>query len=234
MVRMSSARAASKSKVAPSREGSAPADSEVEVSQAKAPATRRGRDTRDKLLGAARKIFSRTAFADVRVIDITQAAGVAAGTFYTYFDSKEQIFRVIAARVLKEMSDAPKGRPNDAKRGIAERVEAATRRYFASVHENARIARSIEEIQARESGVGESRHEMLRLGVHRIERWILKLQERGICDPEIAPWPTAVALHAMNVSVAYDHLVHRDAPEETELLLKATTNIWCSTLGIHH
>ena len=97
---------------------------------------------------------------------------------------------------------------------------------------NARIARSIEEIHNREAGVGTSRRTTLVRGVKRIERWIRRLQEKGQCDPGLEPWPTALALHAMNVSVAYDHLVHRDAPEETEALVQATTRIWCATVGL--
>jgi hypothetical protein len=70
------------------------------------------------------------------------------------------------------------------------------------------------------------------VGVKRIERWIKRLQEQGICDPKLEAWPTAQALHAMQVSVAYDHLVHRDAPEETEMLLAATIRIWRAALGL--
>ena len=106
-------------------------------------------------------------------------------------------------------------------------IEQSTRRYFDCVHRNARIARSIEELHMREPGVGTARRDTLVMGIKRIERWIRDLQDRGICDPELEPWPTALALHAMNVSVAYDHLVYRDAPEETEQLVAATTRIWC-------
>lgn len=198
----------------------------------KAPSTQRGRQTRDKLVAAAREIFSRAAFSDVRITDITAAAGVASGTFYTYFDSKEEIFREIAGQVLQEMSEAFRGRGRERHQTIAERVEANTRSYFACVRANRQIARSIEELLSREPGVGEARHRALGVGVQRIEAWIRRLQERGICPPGVDPWPTALSLHAMNVSVAYDHLVYRDAPEETESLLKATTRVWCSTLGI--
>ena len=76
------------------------------------------------------------------------------------------------------------------------------------------------------------RRDTLIVGVKRVERWIRALQERGTCDPALEPWPTALALHAMNVSVAYDHLVHRDAPEETDALVRATTRIWCATVGL--
>jgi AcrR family transcriptional regulator len=197
----------------------------------RAPATRRGRLTRDKLLVAARAVFATKPLSDARVTDITKSAGVASGTFYTYFDSKEEIFREIAAQVLQEMSEASRGGPEEAAFDPAERVERATRRYFECVRKNARVARSIEESWGRESGVGRVRRATLIHGVKRIEHLSVKLQQSGVCDPGIDPWATALALHAMNVSVAYDHLVHRDAPEETDALVEATRRIWCSTLG---
>jgi AcrR family transcriptional regulator len=181
---------------------------------------------------AARDIFSRIAFSEVRITDITALAGVANGTFYTYFDSKEEIFREVAAQALAEMSEAARRPPGEEELDLALQMEAATRRYFASVRRNGRIAHSIEEIQAREPGVGRARREVLVVGVKRIERWIRWLQREGICDPAVDPWPTALALHAMNVSVAYDHLVHRNAPEETETLLRASMRIWAATLGL--
>lgn len=196
------------------------------------PLTQRGRTTRDKLLRAAREVFGRESFGDVRITDITTQAGVASGTFYTYFDSKQEIFREVAAGVLEEMSVAPRLSPGEAELRPIQQIELSTRRYFESVRRNARIARSIEEVQAREQGVGRARRDVLVLGVKRIERWIRRLQQQGVCDREIEPWPTALALHAMNVSVAYDHLVHRDAPEETEVLLAAVLRIWRAALGL--
>ena len=40
-------------------------------------------------------------------------AAVAAGTFYTYFDSKEDIFREVAADVLDELSRAARRDPDN-------------------------------------------------------------------------------------------------------------------------
>ncbi len=196
------------------------------------PLTERGCNTRAKLLRAARLIFGKTGFADVRITDITARAGVASGTFYTYFRSKEEIFREVATQVLEEMSAAPRRPTGEAERDPVRQVEAATRRYFEAVRKNARIARSIEELQVREPGVGGARRAILSVGVQRIARWIERLQSQGVCDAAVAPWQTAQVLHAMNVSVAYDHLVHRDAPEETEELLAATIRIWRAALGL--
>ena len=196
--------------------------------------TQRGRRTRAKLVSAAHDIFLRVAFDEVRITDITGRAGVASGTFYTYFDSKEEVFREVAAQAMSEMSASVRRDPKrqSGQRDAIREIEEATRSYFECVRRNARIARSIEELQRREPGVGAVRRDLLIVGVKRVERWIRSLQEQGICDPSVEPWPTALALHAMNVSVAYDHLVHRDAPDESEALVRATARLWCAAVGL--
>jgi len=59
----------------------------------KRPKTARGRKTREKLLQAAEKEFGEKGFHEAAINGITTRAGVALGSFYTYFDSKEAIFR---------------------------------------------------------------------------------------------------------------------------------------------
>ena len=68
--------------------------------------TARGLRTRENLVSAAHRVFERTPFPDARLSDITAEAGVAAGTFYTYFDAKEEIFREVADDVLAELATA--------------------------------------------------------------------------------------------------------------------------------
>ena len=194
--------------------------------------TARGRNTRAKLVAAARDVFGRAGFSEVRITDITESAGVASGTFYTYFDSKEEIFREVAAEVLAEMSASPRRDPANLARDPIRDLEHATRCYFECIRRNARIARSIEELHTRDPGVGAERRDTLVKGVKRVERWIQRLQAQGICDPQLETWPVALALHVMNVSVAYNHLVHRDAPEDTEMLVRATARIWCAAVGL--
>jgi AcrR family transcriptional regulator len=59
------------------------------------PKTERGRRTREKLLGAAEEEFGEKGFHSVAINDITRRAGVALGTFYVYFESKEEIYRAL-------------------------------------------------------------------------------------------------------------------------------------------
>jgi len=51
--------------------------------------------TKSALLEAAIKMFQKSGFQMTRVSDIVAEAGVAQGTFYNYFRSKEEIFREI-------------------------------------------------------------------------------------------------------------------------------------------
>lgn len=63
----------------------------------KIPKTERGKRTREKLLQAAEVEFGERGFHDAAISGITRRAGVALGTFYVYFDSKEEIFRALVA-----------------------------------------------------------------------------------------------------------------------------------------
>ena len=59
------------------------------------PRTERGRRTLRKLLDAAAAEFAESGFHEASISGITRRAGVALGTFYTYYDSKDAIFRAL-------------------------------------------------------------------------------------------------------------------------------------------
>ena len=69
----------------------------VELPQgvAKAPKTSRGERTRSRILDAAAEEFGQRGFHEAAVSGITQRAGVALGSFYTYFNSKEELYRAL-------------------------------------------------------------------------------------------------------------------------------------------
>ena len=71
---------------------------------------KRGLATRRRLLDAAERIFGEIGFYDASIVKITEAAGVAQGTFYLYFSSKQEIFeelvRDLNARVRHAMQES--------------------------------------------------------------------------------------------------------------------------------
>ena len=52
---------------------------------------RRSRDKRERILKAAVKVFARNGFHATRVSEVAKAAGVADGTIYLYFKSKDEL-----------------------------------------------------------------------------------------------------------------------------------------------
>ena len=91
-------------------------DEQVALSAAgegKAPRTPRGERTLRKILDAAREEFGDRGFAETSIVGITQRAGVALGTFYTYFDSKEALcqalVRDMSAQVRNHVGPALSG-----------------------------------------------------------------------------------------------------------------------------
>jgi AcrR family transcriptional regulator len=77
---------------------------------AKVPRTERGRRTRRRLLDAAAGEFGDKGFHEASISGITARAGVALGSFYTYFDSKDEVFRALvsdlSSRVAQEARQA--------------------------------------------------------------------------------------------------------------------------------
>jgi len=86
----------------------------------KTPKTARGKKTRDKLLQAAEVEFGDKGFHAAAISGITHRAGVALGTFYTYYQSKEEIFHDLVTYMSHRT-----------RRWIAERVAGAPDRMAA-------------------------------------------------------------------------------------------------------
>lgn len=59
-------------------------------------------DKRDAILKAATQVFARRGYFNSQVADVARAAGVAAGTVYLYFRSKDDLLVSIFERTMKE------------------------------------------------------------------------------------------------------------------------------------
>lgn len=61
---------------------------------------------REEILDAARTVFGQRGFRGTTIADIAEAAGIALGTIYLYFPSKEDVFAALNQRLQKIISDA--------------------------------------------------------------------------------------------------------------------------------
>ncbi|MDG6078055.1 TetR/AcrR family transcriptional regulator [Erythrobacter litoralis] len=85
----------------------------------KQPRTKRGEKTMRKLLDAATAEFGERGFHEASVSSITTRAGIALGSFYTYFDSKDALFRAL----IHDLSGQIR---SDASAAIAEETDPLT------------------------------------------------------------------------------------------------------------
>ena len=86
---------------------------------------------RAALLAAARDAFAEYGFSATGVRDVVRRTDLASGTFYNYFDSKEDVF----AAVLEQVGGAARARVRDARLAAApgEFLEAGFRAFFAFI-----------------------------------------------------------------------------------------------------
>lgn len=82
-----------------------PEDENSPASEGKAPRTARGERTLRKILDAALEEFGERGFSDGSIVGITRRAHVALGTFYTYFDSKEAVFKALVNDMSMRVRD---------------------------------------------------------------------------------------------------------------------------------
>lgn len=83
------------------------------------PHEKKGERTRRKLLEAAERVLVTHDYHDASIAKITEAAGVAQGTFYLYFSSKKDIFDEVVAELNRQVRHAM----TEAARGATSRLE---------------------------------------------------------------------------------------------------------------
>lgn len=76
------------------------------MNQREGPVTARGQKTRQALLDAACEEFGSKGFYNASISSITRRAGVAQGTFYLYYRSKEEILRALVQHMNRSMRRA--------------------------------------------------------------------------------------------------------------------------------
>ena len=141
------------------------------------------------ILESAQAVFAETGFIEARISDIAERAGLSHGSFYHYFESKEQIFREVAEELEARLS-APPTEVETATAAAAseyERILRANVLYLERYRANGRIMGVIEEVSRYDKFVNEGRMQRQKHFAERSERAIHRLQDAGQADPEIDP-----------------------------------------------
>jgi AcrR family transcriptional regulator len=197
----------------------------------RAPVSARGAKTRQALVAAARRVFEREGFLEARITDITAEAGVAAGSFYTYFTSKEDAFAAVMDEVSEEMLHPRLQELADRDDPVAV-IEAANRAYLVSYRRNAQLMALMEQVAQIDEDFRRLRLRRARAFGARNAQAIARLQQRGLADPLLDPKLAADALSGMVSRMAYLRFVLRLDTASLDELTRTLTRLWVNALGI--
>lgn len=145
-------------------------------------------EVRDRIVTAAVRVFSEKGYHTSTIADVCRESGLSVGAIYTYFSSKEQLFRqscdLIAARGLDELAERLVSATT-----TAERMTIAIGLYIETIDEYAGAPGQISLVQAwaeadREPGV----REMLAARRERLVGAGQLLLYQGIASGELPAW----------------------------------------------
>ena len=198
------------------------------------PKSRKGEQTRARLLDAAKRVFEQDGFLEARITDIAETAGVSHGAFYHYFDSKEEVFREVAELQESLLTKRPDDDDPEAAqaRSARDRILVANRAYLQHYRDEARIMGVIEQVSRFDPHVRAARAERQKHFAERSERAIRRLQAEGLVDADVDPAIAAMALGAMVARFAELWLVQGYADYDFDEAAEQLTTLWANAIGL--
>lgn len=166
---------------------------------AEGPRSRKGAQTRARLVEAAKTVFARDGFLEARITDIAEGAGVSHGSFYHYFDSKEQVFREVADalddRLNAPLSDVIMSPTSQA--SPLERIRDGNRQFLESYQRDSRLIIEVEQVSRYDEELKAERRKHLQRYGDQLAANIVELQAVGRADPALDPVLASHAIGAM-------------------------------------
>lgn len=181
------------------------------------------------ILAAARKVFAEKGYERTAVADIVREAGVAQGTFYLYFPSKQDAFFALADAFFSEMAGHV-GAALEAEPDPGERVRAITHSCFVAASENADLVRLVFFGSDSASAAAQERFSEANPVVDAVRGMIEAGVEAGdleIDDPEV----TARLLVGLVRTAVLEAYVLGDG-SGADRLERATAQMFARTLGM--
>lgn len=193
--------------------------------------TKRGQRTVDKLVSAAEVVFARHGFLESRMSDIAKQAGVAHGTVYTYFDSKEDVFLAVASRAVEDILQRAVVVDTDHVDDPQAGLRAAARSVVAAYQEHAAVLGSLAIVASFDDRASTLRQFLTLQLIGQADRVIRAFQRAGLADASLNRQAVATALGAMAESFAYVSLVQERNLSQEEIA-DALVHVWVRSIGL--
>lgn len=153
--------------------------------------TKKGRNTRSRLLEAGRAVVEKYGYFDASVTAITKKSGIALGTFYRYFDNKDVLFLELLEELVEDLYESVSGSWNE--RDELESLRASSLRYFQAYYANRKLIAAMIQMSGAVPACAKLWWNLRKRTYERMERYIAMRPDADHLDPGL----TAVALGSM-------------------------------------
>ena len=173
-----------------------------------APKTTKGERTKDTLKLGAITVLDDVGYHAMRVSDICDAAGVAAATFYLYFDNKEDVTRVVLGEYLDAAIDMMAVQSAEKTNPFAT-IRASHLKWIEVMYANAGLMRCILQLGDEVEDFRDLAHAANKLWYERVAQSVVRDRGDGAMSSEVALL-AVYALGAMMDELARKLLIHPD------------------------
>ena len=184
--------------------------------------------TRDRILQAARIVFARHGYQDATVEHVVREAGLARGSFYTYFSSKHDLFRHLAGVIDRSIAEEVVKSDALHKSNPIENLSISNQVYLAVVKRNYDLYVLVDGVASFDHTVRDARLASRQKHIDRVAKKIQQWQAMGWADPDVNAELAAALLVSMTATFSrwlYVGESHFDENEALEYL----NNIWITT-----
>lgn len=185
-------------------------------------------DKRDRILDAATKVFAKRGFFGAQVADIAKRAGVASGTVYLYFKSKDDLLLSLFERTMRDAITEGRAALTDALAADPlERLRHIARLHLARLGRDRHLA-VVFQVELRQSTKFMARlsTSSLRDYLGILREVIVEGQARGVFRPDVNPTLAAKVIFGALDEMATnwilserDYRLEDDADQVMDLLL---------------
>lgn len=194
--------------------------------------TTKGRQTREAIALAARKLFAERGFHGTTLADITSAAGKSSAVFYRYFDDKEDLLASLAESFLHDivtpsgMSVPLPDSPQD-----TEYFTTVVTGYWNLFKQNIGIMIAVAQLGATQPRFAQVQNEFRRFGIEMVAESVRHAAAQGYAqglNPEHIA--AAIALLFENFTVVVVGNAGSELQISDEDAIKTLSTIWKKTL----
>ena len=192
----------------------------------------KGRQTREAIAHAARKLFAERGFHGTTLSDITAAAGKSPAVFYRYFTDKEDLLAALARSFLDDVV-----RPSGLSMSLPDSADddafftTVVTGYWTMFTQNIGIMIAMAQLAATQPRFAAVQNEFRRFGIDIVAASVRRAQEQGYggeLDPELTA--AAIALLFENFTTVVVGSSGLGIDIDDEHAIATLSRIWKKTL----